>query len=147
MANGPKIIRPEEYVSALNVVGTKVTALASKRDTNGQEFTYQSGEEGMGPPPHSHAWDESFFVIKGTVEITTGDQTVVCEPGTLAYVPGGTIHSFQYGPSGGEMLEITGEKSAAVQMFTDLSQEIPEGTPDKEKIVAVMGRNGATVYL
>jgi quercetin dioxygenase-like cupin family protein len=147
MANGPIIIRPEDYVSALNVVGTKVTALASKLDTNGQEFTYQSGEEGMGPPPHSHAWDESFFVIKGTVEITTGGQTVSCEPGTLAYVPGGTIHSFKYGSGGGEMLEVAGEKSAAVQMFTDLSLEIPEGVPDKEKIVAVMGRNGATVYL
>lgn len=147
MADGPKIVRREDYEPALNVVGTKVTALASKHQTNGQEFTYQSGEEGMGPPPHSHDWDESFFVTRGSVEITTEGQTVVCEPGTLAYVPGGTTHSFKYGPGGGEMLEITGENSKAVQLFTDLSREIPEGAPDKEKIVAVMGRNGATVYL
>jgi len=45
------------------------------------------------------------------------------------------------------MLEITGARSAAVQMFTDLSNEIPAGAPDVEKIVAVMGRNGATVHL
>jgi quercetin dioxygenase-like cupin family protein len=147
MSKSPKIVKKEHYESALNVVSTKVTALANKDETNGQEFTYQSGEEGMGPPPHSHDWDESFFVIKGTVEITTGGETVVCEPGTLAYVPGGTIHSFKYGPSGGEMLEIKGEKSSAVRMFTDLSHEIPAGAPDKEKIIAVMGRNGATVHL
>ena len=46
-----------------------------------------------------------------------------------------------------DMLEITGEKSAAVRMFTDLSNEIPAENPDVEKIVAVMGRNGATVRL
>ncbi len=147
MSKSPKIVKKEDYEPALDVVGTKVTALANKDETNGQEFTYQSGAEGMGPPPHSHAWDESFFVIKGTVEITTDGKTVVCEPGTLAYVPGGTIHSFKYGPGGGEMLEITGERSRAVGMFTDLSQEIPAGAPDKEKIVAVMGRNGATIHL
>jgi len=147
MSREPLIVKSEDYQSALNVVGTKVTVLASKRDTNGQEFTYQSGEEGMGPPPHSHDWDESFFVIKGSVEITTGGKTELCTPGTLAYVPGGTIHSFKYGLGGGEMLEITGTRSAAVQMFTDLGNEIPEGAPDVEKIVAVMGRNGATVHL
>ncbi len=75
MSREPLIVKSEDYQSALNVVGTKVTVLASKRDTNGQEFTYQSGEEGMGPPPHSHDWDESFFVIKGSVEITTGGKT------------------------------------------------------------------------
>jgi len=147
MSRDPLIVKSEDYQSALKVVGTMVTVLASKLDTNGQEFTYQSGEEGMGPPPHSHEWDESFFVIKGSVEITTGGGTETCEPGTLAYVPGGTIHSFKYGPGGGEMLEITGARSAAVQMFTDLSNEIPAGAPDVEKIVAVMGRNGATVHL
>lgn len=147
MSREPLIIKSEDYQTALNVVGTKVTVLASERYTNGQELTYQSGEEGMGPPPHSHDWDEFFFVIKGSVEITTGGKTELCTPGTLAYVPGGTVHSFKYGPGGGEMLEITGAGSAAVQMFTDLGNEIPEGEPDVEKIVAVMGRNGVTVHL
>jgi quercetin dioxygenase-like cupin family protein len=147
MARSPIVLKPEEYQPALNVIETSVTVLASDRETQGQEFTYQSGREGAGPPPHSHDWDESFFVVKGTVEITCDGKTVVCTPGTLAFVPGGTIHSFKYGPDGGEMLEVTGARSGAVQMFSDLSAEIPAGPPDVQKIVDVMARNGATVHL
>ena len=58
-----------------------------------------------------------------------------------------TIHSFKYGHDGGEMLEVTGARSGAVQMFSDLSAEIPAGPPDVQKIVDVMARNGATVHL
>jgi mannose-6-phosphate isomerase-like protein (cupin superfamily) len=147
MARSPIILKPEEYEPALNVIGTSVTVLASDRETQGQEFTYQSGGEGAGPPPHSHEWDESFFVVKGTVAITCDGKTVVCTPGTLAFVPGGTIHSFKYGSDGGEMLEVTGVGSAAVQMFSDLSAEIPAGPLDVERVVDVMARSGATVHL
>ena len=147
MARSPIILKPEEYQPALNVIETNVIVLASNRDTQGQEFTFQSGQEGAGPPPHSHEWDESFFVVKGTVEITCDGKTVVCTPGTLAFVPGGTIHSFKYGSDGGEMLEVTGVGSAAVQMFSDLSAEIPAGLPDVERVVDVMARSGATVHL
>ena len=142
----PLIIKPETYQSALNVVGTNVTVLASKQDTKGQEFTFQTGEKGMGPPPHSHDWDEAFFVIKGSVEITCDGKTEMCTPGTLAFVPGGTIHAFKYGPDGGEMLEITGSGSIAAQMFTALDNEVPPGPPNVEKIVEVMNRNGVTVH-
>ena len=146
MSRTPLIIKPETYNSALNVVGTDVIVLASKQDTQGQEFTYQSGEKGMGPPPHSHDWDESFFVIKGSVEITCDGRTELCAPGTLVFVPGGTIHAFKYGPDGGEMIEITGAGSIAAQMFTAIDAEIPPGPPNVEKIVEVMSENGVTVH-
>jgi hypothetical protein len=42
---------------------------------------------------------------------------------------------------------VTGARSGAVQMFSDLSAEIPAGPPDVQKIVDVMARNGATVHL
>ena len=146
MTRSPIIVRPESYHTAMDVIATKVTVLAAKQDTLGQEFTFQSGKEGMGPPPHSHAWDEAFFVIKGSVNITCGGNTELCPAGTLAFVPGGTIHSFKYGPDGGEMLEITAAGGSAVQMFTELSEEIQFFPPDIDKVVEVMGRNGATVH-
>ena len=147
MERDPLIVKSDNYQPALRVVGTNVTVLASEQDTKGQEFTFQSGDEGMGPPPHSHDWDEAFFVTKGSVIIISGGKTEECMPGTLAFVPGGTIHSFKYGSEGGEMLEVTGVRSEAVKMFTELSKEIPVGLPDVDKVVAVMGRNGATVHI
>jgi len=141
------IVKPETYQPALKVVGTDIILLASKEKTQGQEFTYQSGENGMGPPPHSHDWDETFFVVKGSVEFTCDGKTELCQSGTLVFVPGGTIHAFQYGPQGGEMLEITGIGSKAAQFFTAIDAEIPPGPPDIEKIVKVSTENGVTINL
>lgn len=147
MTKEPLIVKPDSYQPALKVVGTDVILLASKETTQGQEFTYQSGENGMGPPPHSHDWDETFFVVRGSVEFTCDGKTELCQPGTLVFVPGGTIHAFQYGPEGGEMLEVTGTGSQAAQLFTALDAEIPPGPPDVENIVRVSAENGVTINL
>jgi len=147
MSRIPLVVKPINYASTLSVVGTNVTVLASNQDTQEQEFTFQSGEKGMGPPPHSHNWDETFFVLKGSVEFTCDGETEMCTPGTLVFVPSGTIHAFKYGPDGGEMLEVTGAGSVATQMFTAVDNEIPPGPPDVEKIVGVLSKNGVTVHL
>jgi len=142
MENQPFIVAPETYDRALNVVGTKVTVLASNEATGGYGITFQQGDEGTGPPPHSHDWDEAFFVIRGSVKFSYGEKTMTAGPGTLVHLPAGTIHSFQYGAGGGEMLEITGPGSMAAKMFTEVDQEIPPGPPDIPKIVEVLQRNG-----
>ena len=141
----PFIVSPDTYQPALNVIGTKVTVLASKDVTQGYEITLQQGEEGMGPPLHSHAWDESFYVLKGQIEFSYDNKTVMCLPGTLVHVPAGTVHGFRYGPGGGEMFELTGQGSMATRMFTALSREIPAGPPDIPKVLEVLKQNGVTV--
>ena len=64
----PFVVTPKDYDPALNVLGTKVTVLASNAGTQSYEITLQQGDEGTGPPLHSHNWDESFYVLKGQVE-------------------------------------------------------------------------------
>jgi quercetin dioxygenase-like cupin family protein len=145
MKTQPFVVKPEDYDRALNVVGTKVTVLASNTATQGYEITFQEGDEGTGPPPHSHDWDEAFFVVKGNIEFTYGDKTVSCTPGTLVHIPGGTVHSFRYGAGGGEMLEVTGEGSYASQMFTNVDHEVPPGSPDVPKLIEILKKNGVTV--
>ncbi len=141
----PFIVSPNDYDPALNVLGTKVTVLASSAATQGYEITLQQGDEGTGPPLHHHDWDESFFVLKGQIEFSYGNKTVMCLPGTLVHVPGGTEHGFRYGPGGGEMFELTGQGSMATRMFTALSREIPQGPPDIPKVQEVLKQNGVTV--
>ena len=141
----PFVVTPTDYDTALNVLGTKVTVLASNAATQAYEITLQQGDEGTGPPPHSHNWDESFYVLKGTVEFTCAQKTVLCVPGTLVHVPAGTVHSFRYGADGGEMLELTGQGGLATQMFTAVSKEIPPGPPEIPKLLEVLQRNGVTV--
>jgi quercetin dioxygenase-like cupin family protein len=147
MSSKPFILTPGDRKPGLNVIGTKVTVLASDPDIEDQQITLQSGDEGMGPPPHSHGWDESFYVTKGRIEFTCGVQTAMCSAGTLVHVPAGTVHAFRYGPGGGEMLEITGKRSSAVTMFTALDREIPPGPPEVAKVIQVLGEYGVKVHV
>lgn len=139
------ILKPSDRKPALNVLGTKVTVLASGTDIQDQQITVQSGDEGMGPPPHSHDWDESFYVTRGQIQFACGGENAMCAAGTFVHVPAGTVHGFSYGPGGGEMLEITGRRSHAVSMFTALDREIPPGPPDVAKAIQVLGKNGVRV--
>jgi quercetin dioxygenase-like cupin family protein len=139
------VLRPDEHEPALNVVGTQVTVLASNAATQSYGITLQQGDEGTGPPPHSHDWDEAFYVLKGAVHFVCGEKGYTCDAGTLVHVPRRTIHSFSYGSGGGQMLEITGAGALAAQMFTAVDKEIPSGPPDIPKLLDVLQRNGVTV--
>jgi quercetin dioxygenase-like cupin family protein len=145
MSAQPFVLRPDQRGPALNVVGTQVTVLASNATTQSYGFTLQQGEEGTGPPPHSHDWDEAFYVLKGEVNFLCDGNSYVCSAGTLVHVPRGTVHAFSYGSGGGEMLEITGAGALAAQMFTAVDNEIPLGPPDIPKLLDVLKRNGVTV--
>ena len=147
MSSKPFILKPNARRAALNVIGTQITVLASETEIQDQQITLQSGDEGTGPPPHSHDWDESFYVTKGQINFTCGGETAICTAGTLVHVPAGTVHAFSYGPGGGEMLEITGRRSNAVPMFTALDREIPLGPPDVAKVIQVLGENGVRVHI
>jgi quercetin dioxygenase-like cupin family protein len=139
------VLRPDEHEPALNVVGTRVTVLASNAATQSYGITLQQGEEGTGPPPHHHDWDEAFYVLGGVVHFLCDGKDHVCNIGTLVHVPRGTVHGFTYGKGGGRMLEITGAGALAAQMFTAVDKEIPGGPPDIPKLLDVLKRNGVTV--
>jgi len=141
------VIQPGDRKPPLAVLGTQVTVLASADNSSDQRITLQSGAEGTGPPPHSHAWDESFFVSGGLVRFTCDGETTMCVAGAFVHVPAGTVHSFSYGPDGGEIIEITGRHSNAIEMFCALSREMPPGPPDLAKAVQVLGENGVRVHL
>jgi quercetin dioxygenase-like cupin family protein len=118
------IVKPDERARALNVVGTKVTVLASNAATQSLGITFQQGDEGTGPPPHRHDWDECFYVLKGEMEFFCDGSIHKCVPGTLVYLPRGTLHGFRFGIDG-QVLEITGNGALAAQMFTAIDDEIP----------------------
>ena len=64
---GPIIIIEKSAPRPLNVVGEHITVLASGDQTGSYEVFHQEGAEGSGPPPHSHPWDEAFYIVRGEV--------------------------------------------------------------------------------
>jgi quercetin dioxygenase-like cupin family protein len=147
MTPQPFIIKPADREAALQVLGTQVTVLASAENSTDQRITVQAGSDGTGPPPHSHDWDESFFVSGGQVQFTCDGETTMCDAGTFVHVPAGTVHSFSYGPHGGEMIEITGRGSRAIEMFSALARDVAPGPPDIPKAVKVLEEHGVKVHI
>jgi quercetin dioxygenase-like cupin family protein len=142
----PFVVTPADYETPLEVLGINVTVLASNAATHAYEITRQQGDEGMGPPPHSHDWDESFYIVAGKVEFTCAGKTTVCPPGTLVHVPANIVHSFRYLTNGCDVLELTGQGGQATQMFTAVDHEIPPGPPEVPKLLAVLKENGVTLH-
>src|SRR4051794_12431837 len=119
---------------ALKVVGEQITVLASGAQTGSYEIFHQAGPEGSGPPPHSHPWDEAFYVIQGEVELALEGRTLRAQPGTLVHVPAGTEHWFRFGAGGAEMLSVTSREGAS-HMFEDFDREISPDSPDLARLV------------
>ena len=144
MAAKPFVVTPADYAPTLDIVGEHVTVLAPGEVTEGYEIFLQRGPEGSGPPPHSHPWDESFFVLEGEIEFGIGPESRTALPGTLVHLPAGTAHWFRFGKGGGEMLSLTSRLGAS-RMFGDMAREIPPVNPDLATLAEVAGRHGLKV--
>src|SRR5262245_23287196 len=146
MTARPFVVARESYAPALDLVGEHVTVLAPGEATEGYEIFLQRGPEGSGPPPHSHPWDESFYVLEGQVDFGIGDDSKTASPGTLVHLPAGTVHWFRFGAGGGEMISITSRLGAS-RMFADLAREIAPVNPDLGRLAGVGARHGLRVVV
>ena len=137
----PFVVAPKDYEPPLNIVGEHVTVLASGEATGGYEIFLQRGPEGSGPPPHSHPWDESFFVTQGVIDFGIGAESMTAVAGTLVHLPAGTTHWFRFARGGGEMISITSRLGAS-KMFADVAREVAPVDPDVAKLAEVGARHG-----
>ncbi len=140
----PFIVMPGQAPRSLNVVGEKITVLASSEQTDGYEIFLQVGPEGSGPPPHNHPWDESFYVIKGEIALGIDQSETIAVPGTLVHVPAGTTHWFRFGKGGCKMVSMTSREGAS-RLFADFDREISPEKPDLGKLVEIAKRHGLVV--
>lgn len=143
-ARQPVIVLPAETPHSLSVVGEQITVLASGAQTGSYEIFHQAGPEGSGPPPHSHDWDEAFYVITGEMAFGVAEREFVAAPGTLVHIPAGITHWFRFGNGGGSMLSMTSREGAS-HLFTALDREISSEQPDVEKLVKVAQEHGLTL--
>jgi quercetin dioxygenase-like cupin family protein len=141
----PLVVSPDQAPAPLMMVGEEITVLASSEQTGSYEIFRQTGPEGSGPPPHSHPWDEAFYVIEGQVAFdidAAGD--LVAGPGTLVHVPGGSTHWFRFGPDGAEMLSIT-SRAGASAFFTQVDREVSPSDPDLGVLIGIATAHGLDV--
>ncbi len=130
----PFLVSPHLAPQPFKVVGEEITVLASGAQTRSYEIFRQAGPEGSGPPPHSHPWDESFYVLEGDITFGIDSEEATARPGTLVHLPAGTTHWFRFGPGGGVMISMTSREGASL-MFADFDRELSPDSPDLSKLV------------
>lgn len=92
----PQIVTPEDG-EAIRPFGLNMQIMLTTEQTGGA-FSAIVAEHapGEGPPPHFHRGQEEYvFVLEGRYEVTVGDVTRTVGPGTIMFIPRGTVHSFR----------------------------------------------------
>ena len=129
------LINPQERSQALHLAGVDITPLVSADQAADYEVAVIAGRNGHGPPPHSHPWDETYFVLHGEIVFGVGYIEKVFEAGALVHVPGGERHWFRFDQPG-ETVVVTGGHRAFA-MFQALA-DVPEGSPDEEYLAVAL---------
>lgn len=105
----PRVVHPDS-AEVLRPFGIDMRVLLGAQATGGT-FSALIAEikPGEGPPPHLHRdREEYFFVLEGTYKLSVNGQEQTIGPGTLAFVPRGTVHAFtNVGSGNGRILEWT----------------------------------------
>jgi quercetin dioxygenase-like cupin family protein len=134
-----RIVESGSRPAPKRIAGFDIRILLSGDDAQAFEVFLTSGKDGTGPAPHSHPWDETFYVLRGPVVFGVGEREQAVEAGTLLHVPGGERHWYRFGVEEGEFLSFTSGKAAAA-MYCDLAG-LPSDAP-RTNYPAVALRHG-----
>jgi mannose-6-phosphate isomerase-like protein (cupin superfamily) len=130
------------------VLGELVTLKTSSRQTGGAYALFEvTTPPGVGPPPHvHHREDESFYVLEGRYEFLSDGETLCMGPGSLIYVPKGTLHTHRNVGEGvgrvlltqtpGGLYEVFFEKSGTPTYDEDAGLPVSEKRPEAGRRIA-----------
>jgi mannose-6-phosphate isomerase-like protein (cupin superfamily) len=98
MTPTPVIIAPGEG-RAINAFGNTTLFKITKEFGKGEiSLALATVPAGSAPPPHRHLLDdEVFIIIDGRYSIFDGNHWTDVEPGSVVYLPRGSVHTFRNG--------------------------------------------------
>jgi len=143
----PSMIVKSKDVQPLNVLGTQVRFLCEGHNTKGvwslMEVTLP---QDAGPPPHTHRWDEAYFITEGDVEFCVGDQRFMATVGDFVYTPGGVVHGFRGASQRPSRVLIFDAPAHAGAFFKRVDREVEELPRDLPKVLEI-GENVGIHFL
>ena len=70
-----------------NVLGDSITLQLTAEQTAGQYSVVEFATPGgVGQPPHTHAWDETYLVLEGALDLNVNGESTVINPGSCHQV-------------------------------------------------------------
>lgn len=143
VARSPKITVRGQGES-LNVLGDNQRVLLTGDDTEGR-FTMIESENppGIGPPIHiHHNEDEVFYVLEGQVEFTADGETVVCEAGSMVFLPQDSLHTWKVVGEGRARMLTMLMPAGLEAYFQTLSELGADGPPDIDELLELSAQYG-----
>lgn len=124
------IVTRQARADAINVIGEDVTVLLDTARSPGLEVFVQRGDDGIGPPPHTHPWDETYYVLEGEVCVTLADEDgntydTNARAGDFVFVPGGTPHGYRNVGPAMILTLCSGDEVRAAKMYQQLGGVAP----------------------
>jgi quercetin dioxygenase-like cupin family protein len=95
-APAPCIIAPDAGRTVAAFGDTVVFKVGDAESGGALTLGFATTPPGGGPPPHRHLdEDELFILVSGREEYLLDGEWTAVEPGSVVYVPRGTIHTFR----------------------------------------------------
>lgn len=112
-------------------------------------YEYVSEPGVVGPPQHvHHGHDETFYVVDGTFEFTTGTDRSTLRRGAFLFVPRGTPHTFRNAGSAPGRIVGTFDPPRFADYFRELAAIISAtgSAPARDRWVELYARYDTTFY-
>ncbi|HVM44708.1 MAG TPA: cupin domain-containing protein [Candidatus Thermoplasmatota archaeon] len=105
-------------------MGPQLVKLSARETAGSFELIEIEVVPGLGPPLHTHPdFDESFYVLEGTLTMRIGERVLDLPAGGSAIVPAGTVHTWtNRGKAPMRFLQITGPGGAMEAMLEAFAQ-------------------------
>jgi len=99
---------------------------------------------GGGPPPHYHTQeDEWFYVLQGTVRFLKDGEWHEAGPGSGAFMPRDSVHTFQNCGDTPLHMIVTAAPAGFETFFAKAADEFAkEGGPDMARVIGIAGEHG-----
>jgi mannose-6-phosphate isomerase-like protein (cupin superfamily) len=91
------VVQTHDAAATQTVLGGSITVRLRAADTDGQLGLVEQVVPGGYPGPSMHVhpdFDETFYVVEGSLGFRVGDHAYEAGAGTVAFVPRGTPHTF-----------------------------------------------------
>jgi quercetin dioxygenase-like cupin family protein len=155
MSEGVIVRGPGEGRTVVVGAGDRITYKARSAETGGAYFCFEAATmPGFGPPLHTHAYRELFYVLEGEYEFTVerdGNlETITGAAGTSVAIPPDVPHTFKNAGDRPARLLFVHQPAALEEFFEDFGVPIertgedPE-PPDFAAMAAALERNGVHV--
>jgi quercetin dioxygenase-like cupin family protein len=141
------LLKPEEsrLEKPLDILGDQVLLKLGGRDSAGQ-LTVMLGitPPKAGPPLHRHSReDESFYVLEGEYLFEVDGKQFHAGPGTFAFLPRGTVHTFQNVTDKPAKLLIVTQPAGIENFFVEIDGALRgQSEPDMAVIVPIFSKYG-----